>query len=350
MDLRPRDDQRPRTATCSWTCSWVRAAALFVVCAAAFPAFADEAQPDAMDAPSVENAPSVGDAAATTDVTPSWDVAPADAASHSAWDVPPITGAGHSDWDVPAAPGAGDRAWDVDGPPHMPARGTAEAPAPTAPRAAVGVVEPTSRPGALPTVATDEGSASAADVPARNARYAGYMAASSAQFQDTHYRLRLTPFTGYREVVSVSFAWTKPEFFELELGVFLNPFGERTTVTLLPPVGDAPPEEQRSTERVLGVGTYVRASIVYPLFDKRGVMRSAWTGDLLIGLELRALNSRGDWALLSGIHAGAEFTRWIRSDRGVSVGALVGAPFWDLVSRQSLGFRPIVRVFVGLAF
>lgn len=267
----------------------------------------------------------------------SWDVEPTDRGA--SWDVDREVLAPDPSWDVPRSAEAPDPSWDVG---DVTTRPWASDPGA---RPSTGPSGSDSTTGA--SAAADGASAAAAS---SSVRPPTYMAASTAQYADTNFRARVTPFTGYREVVSLSLAWTKPEYAELELGFFLNPFGKKTTVTRLPPADDGTQEEIRVTDGVMDVGAYLRGSIVYPLFDKRGVTHRPWTGDVLIGLELRTIQSAGDWALLSGLHVGAEFTRWVRSDRGISLGFQVGAPFWDLTRRQSLGFAPIVRTFAGLAF
>ena len=248
---------------------------------------------------------------------------PASAFAQSDWDVPPQHEAPDASWDVTNREVSGpDPSWDVT------------------PRA--------TEPG---TQASDRSaSADAAEEREASGRTAtGFHASAVASFDRQRFTLRLTPWLGVRETISLSFAWTKPEFFEFEAGIFLNPYARvqtRTTEAL--PGGEV--LEWSVNRRVLEKGFYVRGSIAYPLFDQRGVRMRPWHANVLIPLELRVPVRASMWTVVAALHVGAEFTRWFNSGRGLSLGGTVGAPFWDLRARQSLSFRPILRFHIGLAF
>lgn len=176
---------------------------------------------------------------------------------------------------------------------------------------------------------------------------ASYRDVSASAFGHKRFVLRLTPMLGYREPISLSFAWTQQDYFEVEVGVFLDPFHRRDGGMVESPDGG---DAQRVRARAMAYGFYGRAAITYPLFDYRGSRQRAWQGDVLIPLELRVPVVAGQFAVLLGIHMGAEFTRWLNARHGVVFGATIGAPIWDFRSGSSLQFRPIVRGHIGLAF
>lgn len=177
----------------------------------------------------------------------------------------------------------------------------------------------------------------------------GFHSEARSSVRRQRFTLRMTPMTGLREPVSLSIAWTKPEYFELEAGAYMNPFASvRTTQSALLPDGELLQWQER--QRVLETGGYVRAAISYPLFDQRGLRMRPWHADLLIPLELRVPVRQDAWTVLLVLHLGAECTRWFPGGRGLAIGALIGAPIWDLRARQQLEFRPILRGHIGIAF
>lgn len=250
--------------------------------------------------------------------TGSWDVPAQEERPDTSWDVPAREDRPDPSWDVAPSSSQEDRGWDVR---QAPARDTApstEANADTQPP----------------------------DDAAPRTQERGYTGLAPLLFERQRFTLRMTPYTGFRERLSLSIAWTRPDYFELELGGFVNP-RQRTVDRVFDDEGSVIQETRR---RYTEGGFYGRAGISYPILDQRGVRSRPWHGTLLVPLELRFLFGDGAWTMLGAIHVGAEFTRWFPGGMGLALGAQVGAPFFDLHGTRALNFEPIVRGHIGWAF
>lgn len=274
-----------------------------------------------------------------------WEVSGREEAPDPSWDVPAHEERPDASWDVPAREDRPDPSWDVTPAPSREDRGWDATPAPSqnTPPSTDGEHDAWAVEDASDEGAADGGAADAGAAPVRERAYTGL---APQLFERQRFTIRMTPYTGYRELLSLSIAWTRPDYFELELGGFVNP-GQRRVDRVFDDEGALVSETER---RVVEGGFYGRAGIAYPILDQRGVRTRPWHGTLLVPLELRFLFGDGDWTMLAALHFGAEFTRWFPGGMGLSLGALVGAPFFDLHGARAVNFEPIFRAHIGWAF
>lgn len=151
--------------------------------------------------------------------------------------------------------------------------------------------------------------------------------------------IRATPMTGYREPLSLSVAWSRHEVLDAEFGFYGDPFSKREVRF----------EEETRQERTFGWGTYLRGGLSVLARDHRSNLSRPWTLEIPVHIGLRTLSQGSDFALFMDIHTGFEAVRWIRPQRGVTMGFTIGSPFFELTERAGVGLTPIFRAFVGLA-
>ena len=168
---------------------------------------------------------------------------------------------------------------------------------------------------------------------------------STGAFSPPRFSLRLT-LLGYRETVGPSIAWTRPTYFEVELGGYADLFARY--VEVIPAVEGAP--EQTLRHRTQSVGVWARGSLAYPVVSQRGLSDRPWLVKILASLELRALSQRGDWLLFGALSMGVDASLWLRPTFGFSMGASVSLPMFELLERRSVELQPIVRAYIGVAF
>lgn len=303
------------------------------------PASTSGAAQSSWDLPSASD--SASDSASSSD---SWEVVPTVVPQEaSSWDVPPSEASeASSGWDDVSQPAyLPESAWDAEG---------ASVSTPLPPTAFE--VESTSE---VPQPAsTDDSRALDAStwqvVPQTEASLQAAQRDSTAVVRDAgafaHLAVRLTV-AGYRESLGLSLAWTKPTYGELELGAFVDLWARQRLVTPPENEGDEPQVQTRLTR---GAGAYFRASLAYPVLDKRGLADRAWVVRALAGLEARVVVVERETAILAVLATGVDASFWRGPRWGVVMGTSLGLPMWELRTRTALSLRPVLRIYLGVAF
>lgn len=273
------------------------------------------------------------------EVDRSWEVGPAPLTPDARWDVDPTTRSNDRTWDaVEESPSVTPDLWEV-------APSVSEGWEDEAPSVSEGWEnDPPSEPRHPEEAGTSVDDWALDDTQTRGD--GGALSVTTAYLQPQRLSLRLSV-AGYRETVGLSVAWTSPELFELELGAFADLFARWKMVT---PAEEEGGEPNVAHARGQGYGAYGRASIAYPVLNQRGLSERPWTLKVIAGLEGRTLFVNRSTAVFVAIAAGFDAIRWRNPQMGWILGTTVTLPMWELVSGQALSLRPVLRVYVGVAF